>query len=104
MTEISPRELHARREVDPLVIVDVREPWEYSHCHIDGSTLIPLETLPAQQARLARDAVTVLVCHHGMRSHYAAEYLRSCGFAQVLNLTGGIHRWATDVDPLMPQY
>lgn len=104
MTEISPRELRARLSQEPVAIIDVREPWEYSHCHIEGSTLIPLDCLPTQHASLSPSALTVMVCHHGMRSRAAAEYLRSLGFTQVLNLTGGIHRWAMEVDPSMPQY
>lgn len=104
MVEISPQELHQRRPIEPFLIIDVREPWEYALCHIDGSQLIPLETLPNRQQEFARDTRTVVVCHHGMRSRYAAEYLQSCGFLQVLNLTGGIHRWAADIDVSMPQY
>jgi rhodanese-related sulfurtransferase len=104
MVEITPVELAARRACEPIAIIDVREPWEYALCAIEGSTLIPLETLPAAAPTLARDAITVMVCHHGMRSHYAAEYLRSLGFPEILNLTGGIHRWASDVETSMRQY
>lgn len=104
MAEISPRELHRRRSLEPVLIIDVREPWEYALCHLEGSRLIPLDSLPEHQHEITHPALTVVLCHHGMRSHYAAEYLRSCGFPQVLNLTGGIHRWAVDVDASMPQY
>ncbi len=104
MTEIVPAKLQALRSNEPIVIVDVREPWEYAHCHIEGSQLIPLDTLPARYAELSPTALTVMVCHHGMRSHYAADFLRGCGFERVLNLSGGIHRWACEVEPAMPQY
>lgn len=104
MTDISPLELQARRRQEPVVIVDVREPWEYAHCHIDGAVLIPLQTLPEASPSLSRSALTVMVCHHGMRSAAAADYLRDAGFEQVLNLSGGIDRWSRDVDPTVPRY
>ena len=104
MAEITPVELATRCAREPIAIIDVREPWEYALCAIEGSTLIPLNTLANHAPKLSREAITVMVCHHGMRSHYAAEYLRSLGFPQVLNLTGGIHQWASDVEPSMPQY
>lgn len=104
MAEITPEELAKRRVREPIAIIDVREPWEFALCAIAGSILIPLDTLAEQAPALAREATTVMVCHHGMRSHYAAEYLKSLGFPEILNLTGGIHRWATDIEPSMPQY
>lgn len=104
MTDISPLELETRRLQEPVVIVDVREPWEYQRCHIEGSVLVPLQTLPDEYPALARGALTVMVCHHGLRSAAAADYLRGCGFERVLNLTGGIDRWSLDVDPAMPRY
>jgi len=104
MTEISPRELQTRRLQEPVVIVDVREPWEFEHCHIEDSVLVPLNTLSDRHSALSRTALTVMVCHHGMRSEAAANYLRQCGFERVLNLAGGVHRWSLEVDPAMPRY
>ena len=43
-------------------------------------------------------------CHHGTRSHAAAEgYLRK-GFRNVYNLTGGIDAWSREVDPTVRRY
>ena len=40
---ISPKELKARLDKgDKLVLLDVREEWEYSLAKLDGSILIPL--------------------------------------------------------------
>ncbi|MGE0336228.1 MAG: rhodanese-like domain-containing protein [Gammaproteobacteria bacterium] len=104
MSEISPRELQDLRLHEPVVVIDVREPWEFEICRIDGALPVPLAELPDRAGELAADALTVVVCHHGMRSQAAAEYLRGLGFTRVLNLTGGIHRWSEDVNPAMPQY
>ena len=104
MQEIAPLELQTRLQTTNPVILDVRETWEFEHCRLPGAVNIPLDTLPARLTELNPHEPLVAVCHHGMRSHYAAEFLRHNGFAEVLNLTGGIDRWAREVEPTMPRY
>ena len=102
---ISPKELKARLDKgDKLVLVDVREEWEYSLAKLDGSILIPLGTLPQSLARLNRDAEIIAICHHGMRSADATNFLLQQGFANVKNLVGGIDAWSTHVDGTVPRY
>ncbi len=103
--EITARELGRWREDRrPLSLLDVREPWEWDVGHIAGATLIPLSQLPRSAATLDRSTATVVYCHHGPRSHAAAEHLISLGFRRVYNLVGGIERWSTDVDPTIQRY
>ena len=85
-------------------LLDVREPWEYDTCHIEGSVLIPMHTIPARIDDLDEDAVIVCICHHGMRSMQVAAFLERHGFSQLSNLTGGIHAWANQVDHAMAKY
>ena len=92
----------ATREA-PL-LVDVREPWEYDRCRIEGSVLIPLQSLPGRTGELPRDRDLVLVCHHGNRSQRAAAWLQQSGYPRVHNLAGGVAAWADDVDPQMARY
>ena len=87
----------------PLV-VDVREPWEYAFCRIEGSVSIPLGELASRQTELPRDRPLVLVCHHGRRSQHAAMLLAGAGFSPVHNLQGGVEAWAAEVDPAMKRY
>ena len=89
--------------VAPL-LVDVREPWEYAFCRIDGSMSIPLGDLTRRQAELPRDRPLVLVCHHGNRSQHAAMLLAGAGFSQVHNLQGGVEAWAAEIEPAMKRY
>ena len=107
IAQLTPRDLAAWRadaaRAAP-VLVDVREPWEYAHCHIEGSQLMPLQTVPANVAALPRDRDLVLVCHHGNRSQRAAQWLEQQGYSRLFNLAGGVERWATEVDPAMPRY
>ena len=86
------------------VLVDVREPWEFAHCRIDGSVSIPLGQLPARLNELPADRDLVLVCHHGSRSQHAAMLLAHRGYAGVHNLRGGVEAWAADVEPGMKRY
>jgi len=96
--------LIADASVDKPVLLDVREPWEFQTCHIDGSVSIPMNTIPAQIEQLDRNAPVVCICHHGMRSMRVANFLEANGFGKVINLTGGIHAWAQQVDTTMPTY
>jgi len=85
-------------------LLDVRENWEYDTCHIAGSTLMPMQTIPARIDDLDEDADIVCICHHGARSLNVAAFLEHHGFSKVSNLTGGIHAWAVQVDGSMPKY
>ena len=102
---ISPKELKARLDKgDNLVLLDVREDWEYSLAKIDGSILVPLGTLPQSLTRLNRESEIIAICHHGMRSADATNFLLQQGFSNVKNLMGGIDAWSIQVDGAIPRY
>lgn len=86
------------------VIVDVREPQEYQINRIPGSILISLGDLPKRYVELDPNAAIVTQCKSGVRSAKAQEFLRSKGFTNVRNLTGGILGWIDQVDPSQPKY
>ena len=86
------------------VLLDVREPWEFQLCHIDGSLAMPMASVPARFRELDHKAETVVICHHGGRSAQVAMFLERNGFDQVINLSGGVAGWAAQVDPGMAQY
>ncbi|CAG0963516.1 thiosulfate sulfurtransferase [Burkholderiales bacterium] len=88
----------------PPVVVDVREPWELERCALSDVIHVPMNELPGRLDELPRGRDLVVVCHHGVRSRYAARYLATAGFAPVWNLAGGVEAWAADVDPAMPRY
>ena len=106
MRHLSPRGLHARLQADgePPLLLDVREPWESRICRIEGARLIPMRQIVASLPQLDRHRETVVICHHGIRSHQVALYLEHHGFTNVINLQGGVAGWARDVDPAMPTY
>jgi len=85
-------------------LLDVREPWEFAHCAIEGAVSMPMGGVPARTGELDADREIICICHHGMRSQQAAMFLGSRGFERVFNLAGGVHAWAEQVDPQMPTY
>jgi len=103
--EITPRELAAKlARGDSLDLLDVREPYEHQLARIPGARLLPLGTFALAVPSLDPAREVVVLCHHGVRSAAAAEYLQSRGFRRVSSLAGGINRWSDEVDPGVPKY
>ena len=107
IAQIEPAELLAWRkdaQREPPLVIDVREPWEFEHCRIENSRLLPFAALLRSIGELPRDRDIVLVCHHGVRSFQAAAWLERAGFPRVHNLRGGVAAWAEQVDRTMNRY
>lgn len=107
MQHIRPAELKAWLEDlqrEKPLLLDVREPWEFERCHIDGAVSVPMNGIPARLDELPRDREIVVSCHHGVRSFHVARFLDHNGFTRVINLTGGVDAWAKEADPTMPTY
>lgn len=106
MLQITPQELKILLDKDDsqFMLLDVREPFEFAICSIEGSILIPMRMIPEQRKTLDPDRETVVICHHGIRSVHVIEYLQSHGFKHLINLEGGIEEWRQTVDPSMSAY
>ena len=103
--EMTPSELNDNLHSDvPPLLVDVREPHELSISHLEAAINIPIEQLPFELDKLDRAREIVMICKSGTRSARAVALLLSNGFVRVKNLSGGINRWATDIDPTLPVY
>ena len=82
------------RQGDDVVIIDVREDWEYNDGHIPGATLVPLGQIPDRLAEIPQDKTVVAVCRSGNRSSQATDFLRQQGFENVHNMVGGMNAWS----------
>ena len=103
--EITPAELAERiARGDDLELLDVREPYEWAIARLPGARHIPLGMLPDQLGALDPARETIVYCKSGIRSMAAAAQLAAAGFGKVANLSGGISRWSTEVDPSVPRY
>lgn len=125
--EITVEELAAWLAEDrPLILLDVREPWEHAIAALPNSTLVPLgELADADLFDEGRDdrarpsptgggaaagagapaPVLVAYCHHGVRSLDAIAILRARGSSRpMVSLAGGIDAWSRRIDPGVPRY
>lgn len=103
--EITPEKLVSLKEEKELVLLDVREPWEYDAAHIHGSLLLPMGDIPVRAFQeLDPDTHIIVICHHGVRSLNVTVWLRNQGFDSVQSLAGGINAWSEKVDPSVPRY
>jgi molybdopterin/thiamine biosynthesis adenylyltransferase/rhodanese-related sulfurtransferase len=103
--EVTPRELQSRlSRGEELQLIDVREQFEWDIARIPGARLVPLATLPEVAETLDHGREIVVYCKGGSRSRAAASHLVDAGFARVANLSGGILRWQTEVDPTLTRY
>lgn len=107
-TPVPEIDVHALQEklasVEPAVLLDVREPFEFELARIAGANLIPLGQLPARVEELDREKEILVLCHTGMRSAVATELLLGAGFTKVANVAGGIDAWSAEIDPSVPRY
>ena len=78
---------------DDVVILDVREDWEYAEGHIPGAVLLPLGSIPDRLSEIPQDKTVVAVCRSGNRSGQATQFLRQQGFDNVHNMEGGMIAW-----------
>jgi rhodanese-related sulfurtransferase len=83
----------AIKERDDVVLLDVREQWEYDEGHIPGVTLIPMAEVSGRMSEIPTDKEVIVTCRSGNRSGQVADFLRSQGYDNVHNMEGGILAW-----------
>ncbi|HTW18236.1 MAG TPA: rhodanese-like domain-containing protein [Nocardioides sp.] len=84
-----------------LGVLDVREPVEWEHAHIEGAVHIPLMDLP-QRLGDVPDGQVLVVCKVGGRSAQAVGWLAQQGYDAV-NLDGGMLDWAAAGRPMVSE-
>lgn len=95
-------------QVKAAQFIDVRELHEFETARIPSFQLFPLSQAGewigtiGQQLDAKKD--TYVLCHHGVRSMHACQFLARQGFVGLHNVSGGIARYSVDVDPSVPQY
>jgi rhodanese-related sulfurtransferase len=75
------------------IVLDVREPDEWTQAHIQGATLIPLGELQSRISEVPQDQQIVVVCRSGNRSKSGRDILLAAGYKNVTSMSGGINDW-----------
>ena len=105
VTELFPWDLEERYEENPsLLLLDIREPYEYEAMHIKNSLNVPrgvLETAceydyeeTIAQLVEARDKEVIVACRSGNRSIFACEVMQKMGYKNVVSLKTGLRGWS----------
>jgi rhodanese-related sulfurtransferase len=102
MNTITVQEFSEIRDTD-TILLDVRTAGEISIANI-GGIHIPLDELEERFVELDKSKKIFCLCHHGMRSEYAAKFLDSQGFSNTVNVLGGIDAWSCAVDQNIQRY
>jgi rhodanese-related sulfurtransferase len=101
VNEIDSETLQSRLDGgDNLVLLDIRTPAEVAQGAIPNASHIPMHLLPVRASELPKDKDLVLYCRSGARSYHACQFLAQQGFANALNLRGGIIAWARHGYPI----
>ena len=83
-----------------ITVLDVREPTEWQHGHVEGSLHVPLMEVPQRLDELPSDGQVLVVCTVGGRSARAVMYLQQQGI-DAFNLEGGLLEWHAAGRPLV---
>ena len=103
--QLSALELNNKiQQKEKLFLLDVREQSEFQYTHIANSVLIPLNQIPNRLGELSPEDEIIVICHHGMRSQQAANFLAQSGYKNVANLIGGIDAWSCNCDSSLLRY
>jgi hydroxyacylglutathione hydrolase len=78
---------------DAPLLLDVRNPREWSTKHIEGSLNVPLNHLQERIAEIPRDRRIAVHCAGGYRSSIAASILHQHGITRMVEMAGGLAAW-----------
>lgn len=96
--EMEPENIQKSSDFEKQIFLDVRSQEEWEQGHISGALHIPLGQLPKRLNEIPHDIRTVVYCASGSRSAIAASILQAAGLKEVVNLSGGYHKWKQEAE------
>ena len=99
--ELTPAQVQEALERDQIVLIDVREPYEWDAGRIPGARHIELERLAGRADEVPTDRPIVFSCRLGIRSAMAMQAFRASGW-DAYHLGGGVQRWVDEGHPIEP--
>src|SRR5690606_17056719 len=101
---IGVQEMDQQVRAGALTVIDVRSPAERAAASLPITHEVLDEDSHDRLAGLPKDTPLAFLCHFGSSSRGAAEHFRQLGFTRVVNVEGGIDRYAQEVDSAVPRY
>jgi rhodanese-related sulfurtransferase len=111
VNEIFPWDLEDILEQRSVMLLDVREPYEFESMHIKGAINVPrgiLETAceydfedTEPELVSARDKEIIVICRSGNRSLFACDVMQQMGYTKVVSLKTGIRGWFESDQPMV---
>ena len=103
---ITPEELNNRLSGggSNLILLDLRESWEWDIAHIEGAQLITRENCASILSNLQKDEELILIDWKQDRSPSFVKWLVQQGFSYAKCLEGGIDAWSDKIDPSLARY
>jgi rhodanese-related sulfurtransferase len=102
ITEITPDELLVRiNSGDDMLVVDMRQEWEYEAGHIPGAVSVFIQEIPGRMDEFPRDKDVIFQCWTGKTSLQASGFLIENGWdsSRIASLSGGIAGWVETHGP-----
>lgn len=91
--DVREAERRLREDPDRPLLVDVREPGEFTTFRAPGAVLLPTSVFAARASELPTDRPLMIVCHVGGRSAAVTGFLVRTGRSDVVNVAGGMDAW-----------
>ena len=106
LTVITPEALDNRLSAggSNLILLDLRESWEWDIAHIEGSQLITRENSESILSNIKKDGELILIDWKQDRSPSFVKWLVQQGFSYAKCLEGGIDAWSDKIDPSLARY
>lgn len=98
-------QLYSRMQAgEPVVLLDVRMPWDHEGQHPAGAISMPINELAERVDELDPATPYAVSCYHGYSSQNVVAFLLSRGFEHVENVEGGFSGWAAAGLPIEGKY
>ncbi|HSF06466.1 MAG TPA: rhodanese-like domain-containing protein [Methylomirabilota bacterium] len=76
-----------------MVIIDVREPFEWREGHVQGAVHLPMLEAARRLEEIPRERPKAVMCAGGLRSSTVISALKRHGISHWYNVTGGMTAW-----------
>jgi rhodanese-related sulfurtransferase len=90
--DLEPAEVLARVQAGTMLLVDVREQYEWDAGHVPGSAHHEIERVAWRAPTIPRDVAVAFMCRGGVRGGMVATAFRAIGY-DAWNVLGGFTRW-----------